>query len=496
MTDCWSFGESEWYGGPQLRYQAWPIQHMYYEEEPYIPTHPKNMALAERYWLSSDGFAIWVNETVPLFLDQNNILDKHLCLMAQNKAPYRNRDRVRLDYVAVVSSNPRTAHESVVEKYLGKPKGIPDERMIYRPIWSTWARYKANVNEKVVNEFVNEILLHNFTNSQLEIDDNWETCYGSATFDPLKFPNVTRLTADLKKKGFRVTLWIHPFINEGCEPAYSTALKNGYFVKNLDGDVRMAWWQGLYAATIDFTNPKAIEWWVARLNLILNLGIDGFKFDAGEVSWLPQVPSLNASNDLQPGAFTKDYVTTLANNFNNLIEVRVGWKSQQLPIFVRMIDKDTRWTWNNGLPTLITTLLQMNLNGYVHVLPDMIGGNGYLNNSLNATFLPSKELFIRWLQANVFMPALQYSFVPWDYDDAVIAIAKSYTQVHAVVAPVIVDLMKKAVTTGTPVNPPIWWIAPTDRTAHKINDGKPTKKTTVFTFSFNFSGRRFNCFFR
>lgn len=123
--------------------------------------------------------------------------------------------------------------------------------------------------------------------------------------------------------------------------------------------------------------------------------------------------------DIQPGIFTKDYVTALAKNFDDNIEVRVGWRSQDLPIFVRMIDKDSTWSWNNGLPTLITTLLQMNLNGYVFVLPDMIGGNGYLNGALNGTVYPPKELFIRWLQANVFMPSLQYSFVPWDFDNEV-----------------------------------------------------------------------------
>lgn len=77
-----------------------------------------------------------------------------------------------------------------------------------------------------------------------------------------------------------------------------------------------------------------------------------------------------------------------------------------------MIDKDSRWALDNGLSTVVTTLLQMNMNGYPFVLPDMIGGNGYNGR-------PSKELFIRWLQANVFMPSLQYSYVPWDYDQEV-----------------------------------------------------------------------------
>lgn len=32
--------------------------------------------------------------------------------------------------------------------------------------------------------------------------------------------------------------------------------------------------------------------------------------------------------------------------------------------------------------------------------------------------------------------------------------------------------MKMSVKNGSPVNPPIWWIDPTDPVAHTINDGK------------------------
>ncbi|XP_071643111.1 myogenesis-regulating glycosidase-like [Temnothorax longispinosus] len=471
LIDCFHFtDDTQWFGGPQLRYQHWPVQSMYFQEEPYVPTHPVNMALAERYWLSSKGIYIYVNETSPLFIDQNNYRDKHLCLIAKNKAPYQHRDRIELSYTIGVFPNPTTAHQHAVENYLGKPKGHPNKRMIQHPVWSTWARYKVNVTEKRVEAYADEIIAHNFKNSQIEIDDNWETCYGSAEFDPVKFPDVRALTKRLKSKGFRVTLWIHPFINRGCEPAYSTALNNSYFVKNLEGKVQMSWWQGADAATIDFTNSKAVAWWVARLKRLEDLGIDSFKFDAGEVSWLPQVAELNASPELQPGIFTQEYVRTLVDNFDDSIEVRVGWRSQDLPVFVRMIDKDTRWTWNNGLPTLITTLLQMNLNGYVHVLPDMIGGNGYLDGLNNGTEYPSKEMFIRWLQANVFMPSLQYSFVPWEYDDETIEICREYTELHANYTDEIINAMKQAIEKGTPVNPPIWWIDPLNPEAHKIND--------------------------
>lgn len=103
--------------------------------------------------------------------------------------------------------------------------------------------------------------------------------------------------------------------------------------------------------------------------------------------------------------------------------------------------------------------------GYPFVLPDMIGGNGYNHK-------PSKELFIRWLQANVFMPSLQFSYVPWDYDNETIEISRYFTYLHKKISGVIVDQMNTTVHTGEPVNLPIWWFDPEDAVAQQINDGK------------------------
>lgn len=99
------------------------------------------------------------------------------------------------------------------------------------------------------------------------------------------------------------------------------------------------------------------------------------------------------------------------------------------------------------------------------VLPDMIGGNGYYNK-------PNKEMFIRWLQANVFMPSLQYSIVPWTYDAETVSICQTFTDLHAKYTDVIMERFRLAVERGDPVNPPIWWVAPEDRVAQYINDGE------------------------
>lgn len=102
----------------------------------------------------------------------------------------------------------------------------------------------------------------------------------------------------------------------------------------------------------------------------------------------------------------------------------------------------------------------------------MVGGNGYGDDPLNESSKPSEEMFVRWLQANVFMPGLQFSFVPWLYSQEVIEHTRQMISLRESYADLIVQLAKKATTTGEPINRPIWWLDPLDETAHAIDDGK------------------------
>ena len=106
-----------------------------------------------------------------------------------------------------------------------------------------------------------------------------------------------------------------------------------------------------------------------RLNALHdNYGIDSFKFDAGEVNWMPSSYQLNQTMIFDwPVAQTKKYIEAVSSStlsyLSDLIEVRVGSRTQSVPIFVRMLDKDSFWGYENGIKTLITTLLQMSMSG-------------------------------------------------------------------------------------------------------------------------------------
>lgn len=172
-------------------------------------------------------------------------------------------------------------------------------------------------------------------------------------------------------------------------------------------------------------------------------GVDIFKFDGGETSWFPEDPVLHGDQSLSPSLMTRAFVE-LASDFGNLLEIRTGWGTQYLSVLVRMLDFDSRWGPINGLKSLIPTLIQFNMNGYVYVLPDMIGGNRYGDDQM------TKNLFIRWIQASALMPAIQFSVAPWDYDTETIEISLKFTQLHEDYADLILERFRMAVSDGHP----------------------------------------------
>ena len=498
LKDCIAINdEAQWFGGPEEYYQRFPMNKQAKRESvPYLPgdmLQSKEMyfgGVAEPYWLTSDGVAIWVPEGVPLFYSWNSEQNPNeMCLSAQDIAPYETLQVKRLKYKICSMDNARDMHLQAVNSFLGKPSGIPDEIMMKDPIWSSWAQYKANINQSTILDFVQTIHDNGFAVSQIEIDDNWEVCYGDAVFDvgENKFPNVEKMIDTIKNEfGYRVTLWIHPFVNLEC-PSWQTVAvpPQSFFVRDKKGKEGIGnlpglvwWWQGVLASYVDFTNPEAVSWWSSRLeHLRQEYGIDSFKFDAGESNWLPSSILLNDKVDKStwPAAFTTAYVDAVSK-FGPMIEVRVGRRTQTYPIFVRMLDKDSNWGFDNGLKTLVTTLLQTSMVGYPFVLPDMIGGNGYGDDPLDESNIPSRELYLRWLQANVFMPGMQFSFVPWIYDDDVIEHTKFMISIREKYSERIVELAKAAALTGEPINRPVWWIDPYDKEALSIEDGKPFQK--------------------
>lgn len=374
------------------------------------------------------------------------------------------------------------------------PRQLPSPEVFRSPIWTTWARFKTNVTQAKVLRYAHEIADRGLPRSVMEIDDRWQVAYGDLAFDSIKFPNPRAMIDELHAAGFKVTLWVHPFVEEKSA-AYRDGAPRGYFVgaENAAGFRRggplawlnngggsppvipvapggsapgfFAWWNSPPVAALDVTNPEAVEWFVERLrSLQASTGVDGFKFDAGEPCFLPRNPITHAPL-ATPADYTRLYVKRVAGQFaGGVSEVRTGHLTQDVAVLCRMGDRFSTWDAANGLRSLIPTLLTSGLLGYPFCLPDMVGGNAYFGQA------PDRELLIRWAQASSLMPSLQFSIAPWDLDRETEKMVTGALNLRRQMEGLLLSLAEDAAHTLAPMCRPLWMLAPQDEQTYQIHD--------------------------
>ncbi|XP_002125217.2 myogenesis-regulating glycosidase-like [Ciona intestinalis] len=435
-----------WYGGAEMITQKWPLNEINMKRGAAFLSSdlPKRYGnVLERYFLSSNGVAVYINQDAPLYVSID--LNQGICLEASyDKSSlvgptflYDDGHSTKLSYTVCIGKDPKTVHQFMTRLnggFIARPTQLPDLKMMQDPIWSTWARYKSDINQSVVETFVNEILEHNFTNSQVEIDDGYEDEYGDFTFGVNKFPDAKGMVSKLHDKGFRVTTWVTPFINLASKN-YRTARSSGYLIPDTEEDspAVIRWWNGR-GSVVDFTNPSAAKWYSDYLSSVkAEYGLDSFKFDAGETTYLPK-SGLNFTyrRDSNPSEFTKMYTKAAYQVGGNMMEMRSSWKTQGYNFYMRLMDKGSSWGGLRGFLTVIPTALTFSVLGYPFVLPDMIGGNAYVFGTNNDN-KPSRELYIRWIELSAFLPCMQFSISPWQYDEEVTKIAQYYVTLHRTV---------------------------------------------------------------
>lgn len=362
-----------WYGGPEHKLQLYPVQKMKLENFAYIPI--EGGGIMERFWLNSRGISIYVHSETPLFVDQNSMQADRMCFTAKQSMPYdTTMENFNFYYQIGFNSDARRSQNHFVNyNVFYKPSTIPNIKLIEKPMWNTWVRYGRNINEKKIRDFISEISQNNFTYSMMIIDDFWEKCYGSMTVDKLKFPNMKSLITEIKTKytGILFSLWIHPFINKNCNPYYDNAKKSNFFVKSATGSIDTSWWDSTLndAAYIDFSDPHTKDWFQGKLyELKKETGVDGFKFVAGATSFLPKNAILKNTKIYQPADIIKCY-SNIALHFKDTMDITTGLQTQKYGLIIRMNGFNSRWTIDNGLQALIPRLIQINLSGYLFVLP-------------------------------------------------------------------------------------------------------------------------------
>lgn len=277
-----------------------------------------------------------------------------------------------------------------------------------------------------------------------------------------KFPDPKSFIRKFSENGIRIIPNIKPAFLES-HPLYEKISQEGLFIKYADGTPFLTeFWDGL-GSYLDFTNPKAFEFWSEQVKeTLLDLGInstwnDNNEFDIKDLSalaygfgeggvsanrirpiltYLMLASSYMAQIKKEP--FLRPFLSTRSGNIA-IRRFAQTWSGDNRSEF-----SDLRFCHNIGLT--------MSLSGLYFYGHDLGGFDGDM---------PSRELLLRWLQHGVFEPRFTIhswnkdgsATMPWSYADIKGGVHRIFAQRKKLI-PYLYNCAYNAVEKEIPLNAP------------------------------------------
>jgi alpha-glucosidase len=401
----------------------------------------------ETFDLSKQGFN---NQAVPLFISNKGryIWSDEAFQFQIHATAIQLESKFEEIKVVVAGKTLRDAYLAACRSHFPPSGKLPDPLFFSLPQYNTWIELMYNQNQSDILNYADKIIQYDFPKGVFMIDDNWQKYYGNFDFKPDKFPDPKGMINQLHDQGFKIMLWVCPFVSADS-PEFRDLQTKGYLLrqKGSDEPALIHWWNG-YSACYDLTNPEAFDYFVALLKEVQQkYGVDGFKFDAGDALFYdPQ-----KIDSYKPNTQSTDHTLAWAKiglsfPFN---EYRAGWRMGGEPLVQRLGDKDYSW---NAVGLLIPDMIAAGLLGYPYVCPDMIGG-GQFTSFLgidSSTF--NQNLIIRSTQVHALMPMMQFSVAPWRIlSEENREICREMAYLHVKMGDYILECAKQASQTGEPI---------------------------------------------
>ena len=322
------------------------------------------------------------------------------------------------------------------------------------PQFNTWIELTYDQNQRDVLAYARAIVANGFPPAVLMIDEGWAEGYGVWDFHRGRFPDPKAMMTELHGMGFKVMLWVCPYIQPDGK-RFTELLHDEKEVVWLRSaqDRRwpaiLRWWDGFSAVT-DLTNPRGREWFTGQLRrLVEAYGIDGFKLDGGDAELFDPASMLTGAVAFDASATPNRHTEAFARvglGFP-LNEYRACWKMGGQPLAQRLRDKEHSW---EDLRKLVPGMVNLGLMGYPFSCPDLIGGGEYLSFRNLAAI--DQELIVRAAQVHALMPMMQFSVAPWRVlSPENLAICRRMAALHSERGEEILALAREAARTGEPV---------------------------------------------
>jgi alpha-D-xyloside xylohydrolase len=310
-------------------------------------------------------------------------------------------------------------------------------RAVVPPYWAfaPWKARDYHQNDAQVKEDVDKTRALGLPASVILIDSPWAATYNDYKFNPKQFEDAPGMVKYVHDNGFKLVLWHTPWINSRSDPPgeagfagkiaplaenYQFAADQNLFVKNANGSTYVGrWWKG-EGSLIDFTYPKAKQWWQDQVRQAIAAGADGFKDDDGEGNFFGEVKFADGSD---ARVMRNKYSVLYNNAMEELIQKDLKGNgvlfSRSVTVGANGIgflwggDNEASFSPLNGLPTVVTAGLGAGMSGMPLWTADLGGYLGIADT-------PNARLLERWTEYAAFSPLMEVmsskNIGPWDFD--------------------------------------------------------------------------------
>ncbi|HOX05204.1 MAG TPA: glycoside hydrolase family 31 protein [Planctomycetota bacterium] len=349
---------------------------------------------------------------------------------------------------------------------LGWPNRPPSAAAAFGDsLFCTWTQYPRCITGERILGMARAIREQGYPCSTLIIDDRWESCFGELEFSK-DFPDPAGMVRELHALGFKVWLWVTPFVNQEAAGFADLAARKVLVPARAGGGAALFKWWGGTAGLVDLSGAPGRDWYRGRLERLRSqYGVDGFKIDGGDFKYQPAPESAAPAAPWGPSGYPEMLLGLFEHIVPNACETRTAWLSQRRSVLWREGGKDSHWGRDNGLKAVVSLGLHLGLMGYDLLIPDMVPGRV---QTLVSNFpLPTDELMVRWTEASAFMPLVQFSYFPWNYCEATERAVRGYALAHKALGEY---LAAEARERTAPLLRPIWFDAPEETGLYTVAD--------------------------
>ena len=348
------------------------------------------------------------------------------------------------------------------------------------PLWSfgIWMSRMTYFSADEVNDICDRLRKEHYPCDVIHLDTGWfrTDWLCEWKFNPERFPDPKGFVQHLKQNGFKVSLWQLPYVAQGAEQL-KEAKANRYISQSTKAEDTSTGgasnFSALdYAGTIDFTYPKAVDWYKNQLlKPLLEMGVTCIKTDFGE----------NIHMDHQYHGMTPERL----NNIYSLLYQRAAFEVTQEVTGQGIVWARSAWAgcqryplhWGgdsasswDGLAGSLKGGLHFGLSGFAfwsHDVPGFHSIPDFMNSPLD------ENVYVRWTQFGVFSSHMRYHGTckrePWHYPN-IAPIVKRWWKLRYALLPYIIEQSEQACQSGYPLVRALLFHHPDDRQVWHIDD--------------------------